>query len=441
MSDRSDRHIGAGGAAAGEDRDLRLAAAIDDVPVPPRDDAFVDDLLRRLEHATAPELKPRAWRPFAGRGARPRLSVVVAAVAAAVVVGGGVVYGATVLLRPSPSFRQTASGWRQVPLNAAWRAALSRRLPLSRHASLTPLALAHDGRSFFAAMDAKHYSGVVRIDAESGRVLHIARFAHPRVDQASDGAFDGRWLVWGESTTLQDPSVSSAWSWDARTRRLRRLPVAYSRTGARSSSEPILLRGRVTWTTPTGPRGASAVHVFDLATGRDRVVYRGRADGSLLVDGGLVLWYRATGAGLRVSGAASVATGAAAAVPAAFAGRTLAGLSTDGRTVVRTDMHATSLWWSGSLHTVPRRLFTVVTNAAIDDSIQVAGPLISFAVAPRAYLADTRLRRYVEISAGGWALLDDDSMVLLEASQNKLDSRYDVVFVRLSSLPPLAAQQ
>ena len=434
MSDQTDRR----GAGPSEERDVLVGAAIDALPVPARDDAFIDDLLCRLQPAGAEEPRPR--RRFARRGARPRLAIVLAIVAAALVGGGGVVYAATVLLGPSPSFRQTAPGWRQVPLSPAWRAALSHRLPLSRHVSLTPLALAHDGHSFFAVMASKRYAGVVRVDATNGRVLRVARFAHPRVEQATGGAFDGRWLVWDETRGFEAPATVASWSWDARTGRLRRLPIAYSPTAPRASSDPVLLAGRVTWTTPGAVGGASAVHVFDLATGRDSIVYRGRADGSLLVDGGLVLWYRVTDAGLRVSGAASATTGTPAAVPAAFTGRLLFGLSTDGRAVVSADPHWTTLWWSASLDAAPRRLFTVVTDAAIDDSIEVAGPLISFAVAPRAYLADARERCYAEISAGGWALLDGDSMVLLKASPNKLQSRGDVVFVRLSTLPPLARQ-
>ena len=76
-------------------------------------------------------------------------------------------------------------------------------MALSRRVSVVPLALANDGRSFFAEIYTKAYSGIVRVDATTSRYTEIKRFSDPTNDQAM-GGFDGRWLVWTEYHSLYD---------------------------------------------------------------------------------------------------------------------------------------------------------------------------------------------------------------------------------------------
>jgi hypothetical protein len=95
----------------------------------------------------------------------------------------------------SMPFLSTAPGWSQSQPDAAWKQALQNGVvPLSRHRSLIPIALAGDERAFFAAMYSTAYSGVVWVDAATGRFSRIHRFRNPRMDRAF-GSFDGRWLV------------------------------------------------------------------------------------------------------------------------------------------------------------------------------------------------------------------------------------------------------
>ncbi|HUK77960.1 MAG TPA: hypothetical protein VL117_10220 [Thermoleophilia bacterium] len=418
----------------------RLRAADPAIGMPPEG---VDDRerLRRAIVAAPLDSLARSQR----RPVRPRWALVAGLALAIILLTAAAVWARTVLLAPSP-LRESAPGWRQVPLDAAWKAALADHVvALSRRVSLVPLACGDDGRTFFAALSSKGYSGVVRVDAVTSRVTGIRRFAHPRTDQAwGAGAFDGRWLVWGESHTLEDPTISTVWSWDSRTGKVREIGVPGRAFASRfwAGSEPVVRDGLVTWTQAVNAAGLGAVHVIDLATGRDRIVHRGKVTESFFVAGGLVVWGRATEpAGIAVTGAADARTGARVALPAALAGaRAADDLATDETAVAYAGSHLDTLWWSPSLQTPPRRLFNVVQPYPIDDSIQVAGRYISFSVAPHSYLADTRSRRYAEISAGGWTLLGTSSLVIVEPAAGKaVHPISDVVFLPLRSLPAMPA--
>ena len=400
-----------------------------------------DDRQRLRRAIVSTPVEPRR-RPL-GKRSRPSLALLASIVGAVLLLTGGAVYAKTVLLAPSPSFRHTAPGWSQVPLDAAWKAALAKGVvALSRRVSLTPLALGDDKRTFFAALYSKGYSGVVRIDAATSRVTRIRRFPDARTDQAADGTFDGRWLVWSELRGFDDPSISAVWSWDSRTGRLQKVGAAHQAPSSDrwSGSAAVVRDGLGTWTRSAGPSGLSDVHVFDLASGRDRVVHRGYVDDSFLVNGGLVVWSEAAKrGGSTVMRAADARSGEPVAVPPSLAGlRNVAAPATDGAAIAYSDPHWSSLWWSPSLTVAPARLFAALAGNPVDNSIEVAGRYISFAVAPRAYLADTISRHYVEISPGGWALLGKKSLVIEMPSDVKaLHGISDVIFLPLSSLPAM----
>jgi hypothetical protein len=412
----------------------RLRAADPAVGMPPAPADERDRLCRAIVSAPGDERRSRE------RSHPRRLALAAGVLAAALLLGAGAVYARTVLL--APSLRHTAPGWRQAPLDEAWKAALADGVVgLSRRVSLVPLASGDDGHTFFAAMYSKGFSGVVRVDAVTDRVTRIRRFAVARIDQASDGSFDGRWLVWSELRGFELPRIVAVWAWDSQTGRLQRIAGRRAASGATWTRSAAEVRdGLVTWTEPAAAGGLSEVHVFDLARGRDRVVHRGRVFGSFFVNGGLVVWGPAKGGGSIVTGAARAATGEPVALPPALAGLRGAGLATDGGAIVHADVHWSSLWWSPALSTAPRRLFAVRAGIPIDDSLQVAGRLIWFDVAPRSYLADTRSRRYVDVGPSSLSILDATSVVILRPSASKTDHPVsDVIFLKLASLPAIAA--
>ena len=111
------------------------------------------------------------------------------------------------------------SPWCRAPSSNAWRHVVARHVvPLSRTTPLNPIALANGGRSFFAEIHTKRFTGVAEIKTKTGAITRIKAFPDPSpaignesADQAA-GAFDGRWLVWHEyrGETSHRPSKAPA---------------------------------------------------------------------------------------------------------------------------------------------------------------------------------------------------------------------------------------
>src|ERR1035437_9576152 len=148
--------------------------------------------------------------------------------------------------------------WCKAKPNSAWKRVLRGRVvPLSRRVSIGPIALANDGRSFYAEIYSKGYSGVVKINALSGRYIKIKRFSDP-VNYQVSGDFDGRWLVWAEYHSLYDYlSDFTVWSWDSRTGLLRRIGRAKRSPSGKfwpsAWQAPVAHEGYAAWQQGAGP--------------------------------------------------------------------------------------------------------------------------------------------------------------------------------------------
>jgi len=342
---------------------------------------------------------------------------------------------------------QTKQTWCEAKLNAAWKAVLNRgSVGLSRRASIVPVALENDGRSFFAEIYTKAYSGVVRIDATSSRYTKIKRFSNPSRDQAL-GSFDGRWLVWTEYHSLYDPNDFTVWSWDSRTGRSRQIGAAQrskNRKFLPSSWQAVVaLEGYATWEQGSGPNDLGDIHVADLKSGRNRIVRRGHPAASFLVpgrSGPLVVWPESMKPGaLTIMRTAEAKTGRLVTTPPAL--RSLRGglvPVTDGRAIAYATDTWRSLWWSPSLEVAPRRVYTAPKGNFIENWVHVAGRYVSFTVWPKAYLADASRGRYMEINPGGDTHLGAKSLALGKPPKiKKLHAINDIVFLPLKSLPPI----
>lgn len=314
---------------------------------------------------------------------------------------------------------------------------------LSRRASIVPLALANDGRSFFAEIYTKTYSGVVRIDATSSRYTKIKRFSNPSRDQAL-GSSDGRWFVWTEYHSLSNPDDFTVWSWDSRTGQSKQIGAApRSRNGQFLPSAwqaVVALDGYATWEQGSGSNNLGDIHVTNLRTGRGRVVRRGHVGGPFLVNGPLVAWPESMKPGaLTIMRAAEAKTGRLITTPPAL--RSLRGglvPVTDGRVIAYATDTWRSLWWSPSLKVAPRRVYTAPKGNFIENWVHVAGRYVSFTVWPKAYLADASRGRYMEINAGGDTHLGAKSLALGKPPKiKKLHAINDIVFLPLKSLPPI----
>lgn len=336
-------------------------------------------------------------------------------------------------------------GWCRAHPDAAWRSVLARHVvPLSERVSLDPWTLAHDGQSFFATVRSPDFSGVARVDAPTGRITRIRAFPDPASYQA-DGAFGGRRLVWSEYHGFDSFDDFTLWSWDSWTGTLRRIGRATRAPGGRlwpsPWRQPDIRGGIATWAQGVGPDGRTAVHAFDLRSGRDRVVHVGRTQGSFLLGGNLLAWPESRAAGgVTTMRAASALTAGLVRVPRALGAlRGVSGLATDGRGVAYPNASYTSLWWAPSLRNRPREVVSARGDDHVDNSVQVGGRYVGFGIQPRVFLGDTKTHRYVQISAhGGWTRLDARSLLVLHATGSKaLDARAPIVFVPLRDLPPM----
>ncbi len=313
---------------------------------------------------------------------------------------------------------------------------------LSRRVSVAPLALAADGRSFFAEIYSKAYSGIVRVDAASSRYSKIKRFQNPTRDQAL-GGFDGRWFVWTEYHSLRDPDDFTVWSWDSRTGRSRKIGAARrskNRQFLPSAWQAVVaFDGYAAWEQGSGPNNLGEIRVANLRTGRERVVRRGHVGGPFLVNGPLLVWPESMKRGaLTILRTAEAKTGRVVATPTALRS-SRGGLVpvTDGRAIAYATDQWRSLWWSPSLDVAPRRVYTAPKGNFIENWVHVAGRYVSFTVWPKAYLADTSNGRYVEINPGGDTHLGPKSLALGKPPKNKANRVADIVFLPLKSLPPI----
>ena len=204
------------------------------------------------------------------------------------------------------------------------------------------LAVSPDGSEYFSTTYSSAWSGIVGVCPATGKVDQISQFPDATMfqDQVLSAAFDGQWLVWTESSTLQLPWLSALMACNAGTNQVTTLvdlslPSGLSARSASASLGPgvfdrAIADGVLTWAQSTGRRTTG--RLSDWNTPTDRIVFQGGAGipvcwGSrILIPGGalrtnrLVAYSNRTGklidlpSGLRR--ARGVAVGAPSATPA-----------------------------------------------------------------------------------------------------------------------------
>jgi hypothetical protein len=107
---------------------------------------------------------------------------------------------------------------------------------------MIPLAIALDGRSFFAEVHSAKFSGVARIDTGTNALTKIKAFPDPEYTQAW-GAFDGRWLVWNEYHGYDNFNNFTTWAWDTQAKMLSRLRDPTASFGRARGAAPTFAMG------------------------------------------------------------------------------------------------------------------------------------------------------------------------------------------------------
>jgi hypothetical protein len=309
-----------------------------------------------------------------------------------------------------------------------------------------PIGLAGDGHSFFASIYSPTFSGVGEIDARTSAVTEIKAFPDPQFDQAW-AAYSGGWLVWNEYHGYDSFNDFTTWAWNTRASTPVQLGASTrAPTGQFWDSPwrgPDVRAGSATWVQGVGPNQLGAVHSYDLRRGQDLVVRRGHPGGAFLLANHIAVWAEAAAPGLPATmHAASALTAARLRVPRSLRGlRNVTGLQTDGSRIAFPDSSYTSLWWSPAPRTTPYEVVAARHGRHLDNSVQVGGRWVTFGIDREVFLADTKLRRYVQVSdQGGFGLVNRKVVLVTSGPAKKvLHPIVRVAFVPLRDLPPMPA--
>ncbi len=167
--------------------------------------------------------------------------------------------------------------------------------------------------------DSPNFSGVALVDPSVGTQRNIAAFASPTSEGVPFGAFDGAWAVYTETLSQTDFGAWSLTAWDAQTGGLLTLASsAGTPAGAAAPTllpDPVVRGAQASWT-ESDSNGESSVHVYDLTSQQDQVVYRGFASQPVFW-GGNLLFTVASGNTRQLNHfvAVSAATGRRVALP------------------------------------------------------------------------------------------------------------------------------
>lgn len=179
----------------------------------------------------------------------------------------------------SPAAASAANGrslYCTVPLPASWVSTLRTEVGPAQPNLGNLFAVSPNGSEYFATKYSSAWSGVVGVFPATGIVDEISRFPDPELfqDQVLSAAFDGRWLVWTESYTLQAPWPATLMAWNAQTNQVLTL------FGSPSASQGgvvvgALAKGVLAWAEGIGKH--TTVQLFNLNTRTDRIIFRGAA--------------------------------------------------------------------------------------------------------------------------------------------------------------------
>jgi hypothetical protein len=162
-----------------------------------------------------------------------------------------------------------------VPLPESWVSALKTEVGPAQPNLQNVFAVSPNGSEYFATKYSSAWSGVVGVFPATGIVVEISRFPDPALfqDQVLSAAFDGGWLVWTESYTLQAPWPASLMAWNSQTNEV--VTLFHSSSASHGVVVGALANGVLAWVEGIGKQ--TTVQLFNLNTRTDRIIFRGAA--------------------------------------------------------------------------------------------------------------------------------------------------------------------
>jgi hypothetical protein len=317
-------------------------------------------------------------------------------------------------------------------------------VPHTKGQTLVPTAVAPDGSSFFATVgkDVKTLKTLVLVRDHGHKQQTV--FTLPLSTQdAGYGvmAFDGRWLVFMADRTQELTGAWDLYAWDSKGTAAPHVIASDPGTAPNSPVEwPRVSNGKATWVQSQAD-GTQQVHLYDLATGKDKVVHSGHIGASLFA-GDLLVWTEAVKADAPVTLAAvSVATGAPAQLPAplAQAQTAPATITSDGKTWAWTsaDYQTLYAWRTGSPAAV-----TVRTDDQGDtmDTVGASGDIVTWTSSQATYAANLKTGSFTQVTKEFGSALTNGDAVAIYYPQGDLkspDLAYSAYVVKTSDLAGL----
>lgn len=330
-----------------------------------------------------------------------------------------------------PSVTPTASRC-PAQLPASWASRLQAgTVPLAPSLSVVPFAMSPDGSQLYAGVWGPDWSGVAAI-SRTGQVQRIHAFPTGG-GQVFWGDASENNLIWAESYSPTDLSQGALFIWDRAGNTVGEI--------AKTPVLPVVGGSHATWVDSTDA-GHSRVHLFDLASHTDHVVFTGSARTSTIA-GDWLVW---TG-GTRPDQPATlhlvdVTTGAALSTPPPLdkvtgvsyvtgGPGTLTWIGSDGRTIYT--------WRTGMA--APKVLFYAGTGDFADYPI-ASGPYVVWTASATAYIADTTTGAVATLSTTPTQPVIRGKFVVLNtgsADSAKVEHPVRPVNVLdISGLPPLS---
>lgn len=324
-----------------------------------------------------------------------------------------------------------------VDLPESWRTALAQgKISLPDTDYFYAFAVSSDGSQVFGSLYSDQWSGVVAVDRD-GTVTPIRPFDNPDRDSAN-GAFDGRWLVWGDRPSEQYLALRDVHVWDSTTGEVVDLPDArdVSLTG------PVLSQGKFAWSRSLGNLlQPYELHIYSLADRHDTVVSNGKQVFPIVFLGSkLLLSERGTPDDKLHLAMVDVATGQSSPVP-----DVLAVLAPQGNITASAGVMA---WPSNDALTVWRtaepkakQIFALDPYAGVPE-VGIADDLLVWGGLGSTVIADLRSGSAVVLGDYRGASNTNGQTLLLSkpvgAVGNKGDDQhYETYVVDVSKLPPL----